>query len=316
MKKYLILLLTLFALGSCEQDDTIIDATADKKLPKVDVCHYDAKTDTWKTLNINGNALKAHLRHGDFEGSCEETKTDVPDDNFEYFLYYKGYDELPLDGYVLTKNIAGIKELHLPYDDGGSCGGPCSDIADLTGIEDFISLEVFSFGLTLQEELNFSFAPNLKELRIIEPLSLNNLNLSNNLELTHLRIDGAKYITSLDLTKNTKLKLISFDDHGGANTNISSLDLSKNVALESLSMIFVPISILDLSKNVALTDILIDGADELIGLNVQNGNNTQINSFSAFGNNLNCVQVDNVIYSTDNWTLTGPTAYFSVDCGF
>ena len=72
MKKYLVLLLTIFALNGCEEDTTIIDATADKKMDKVKVCHYDAATDTWETLHINGNALKAHLGHGDYEGECSD----------------------------------------------------------------------------------------------------------------------------------------------------------------------------------------------------------------------------------------------------
>jgi len=59
MKKYLVLLLTFFALGSCEQDDTIIEVTAGKKAPKVDVCHEG------KIISINENMLKAHLGHGD-----------------------------------------------------------------------------------------------------------------------------------------------------------------------------------------------------------------------------------------------------------
>lgn len=65
MKKYLLLLLTVFALNSCEKDPEIIGVDAEKKLPKVDVCHYDSETDTWKTLNISENALNAHLKHGD-----------------------------------------------------------------------------------------------------------------------------------------------------------------------------------------------------------------------------------------------------------
>ena len=71
MKKLLILLLTIFALNGCEEDTMILDASADKKLDKVQVCHYDSTTDTWKTIFINGNALKAHLKHSDFEDSCE-----------------------------------------------------------------------------------------------------------------------------------------------------------------------------------------------------------------------------------------------------
>ena len=32
---------------------------------KVDVCHYDADSDSWHVININVNALPAHLGHGD-----------------------------------------------------------------------------------------------------------------------------------------------------------------------------------------------------------------------------------------------------------
>lgn len=71
MKKLFLLLLTVFALNSCEQDPEIIGLDAEKKRPKVNVCHYDAVTNTWKTITISENALKAHLKHGDFEGSCE-----------------------------------------------------------------------------------------------------------------------------------------------------------------------------------------------------------------------------------------------------
>ncbi len=45
------------------------------KKEKVGVCHYDAATDTWETLSINGNALQAHLNHGDTEGECSTIPT-------------------------------------------------------------------------------------------------------------------------------------------------------------------------------------------------------------------------------------------------
>jgi len=45
------------------------------KAEKVAVCHYDADTDTWETLSINGNALQAHLIHGDTEGECSTIPT-------------------------------------------------------------------------------------------------------------------------------------------------------------------------------------------------------------------------------------------------
>ncbi|MGB5321206.1 MopE-related protein [Lutimonas sp.] len=61
MKKYILLLLTFFALNSCEKDAEIIGIDTEKKLPKVDVCHKG------KIINISENALKAHLKHGDVQ---------------------------------------------------------------------------------------------------------------------------------------------------------------------------------------------------------------------------------------------------------
>ena len=88
----------IFALGliflfmSCEnettkyeQEDLVSISAKDKKNKKnkVDVCHYDSATATWKTLNISVNALDAHLNHGDFSGACE---TDSDGDGVPDFL--------------------------------------------------------------------------------------------------------------------------------------------------------------------------------------------------------------------------------------
>ena len=65
MKKFIYyLFVVLFVFTSCSKED-IIDALKHKPKSKVNVCHYDADADTWKTININGNALEAHLNHGD-----------------------------------------------------------------------------------------------------------------------------------------------------------------------------------------------------------------------------------------------------------
>ena len=107
---------------------------SDKKPERITICHYNKGNDTWKTIQIQEKHLQRHLDHGDFEGSCEETRTYIPDEGFESYLIYKGYDDI-LDGYVLTKNIAGIKVLNLPWKEGaGAPCGLCNDIEDLTGI--------------------------------------------------------------------------------------------------------------------------------------------------------------------------------------
>ena len=56
-------------------------------------------------------------------------QTYVPDDNFEQLLILQGHDNV-LDDYVLTSNINQITNLQIAN----------SNISDLTGIEDFISL--------------------------------------------------------------------------------------------------------------------------------------------------------------------------------
>lgn len=48
--------------------------TVAKPADKIDVCHYDAETDSFKLISVNGNALGAHLAHQDYEpvwdGTC------------------------------------------------------------------------------------------------------------------------------------------------------------------------------------------------------------------------------------------------------
>ena len=65
--------------------------------------------------------------------SFDQTNTYVPDDNFEQALIDLNYDDV-LDDYVLTSNINTIIELSVNN----------MNILELTGIEDFIALEVLN----------------------------------------------------------------------------------------------------------------------------------------------------------------------------
>jgi hypothetical protein len=56
-------------------------------------------------------------------------------------------------------------------------------------------------------------------------------------------------------------------------------------------------------------------SNQLSSLNVKNGNNTAITSFKARTNsNLTCIEVDDAVYSTTNWTDIDATASFSTNC--
>ena len=66
-----------------------------------------------------------------FLGFLFSQNTYIPDDNFEQALIDQGYDDV-LDDYVLTSNISNVNEIYIDY----------LDIYDLTGIEDFVALEI------------------------------------------------------------------------------------------------------------------------------------------------------------------------------
>ena len=76
MKKLFLLIITIVFFTSCEKEkitnesDEIFAIALKGKGIMVTICHYDSLTDTWKTISINGNALNAHLAHGDCEGEC------------------------------------------------------------------------------------------------------------------------------------------------------------------------------------------------------------------------------------------------------
>ena len=95
-------------------------------------------------------------------------KTYVPDDNFEQELINLGYDDV-LDNYVITSNILSVTILNVDR----------KSISDLTGIEDFTSLE---------------------ELRV-EVNSLSSLDLSQNPNLIHLSADRNN-LTCIELNDN------------------------------------------------------------------------------------------------------------------
>ena len=95
----------------------------------------------------------------------------MPDDVFEQALINLGYDDV-IDNYVLTENINTVTSLSLL-----SLG-----ISDLTGIEDFLSLMIFSCNGN----------------------NLIDVNLSNNVKLVNLQMNNNN-LDMLDISYNTNL---------------------------------------------------------------------------------------------------------------
>ena len=96
--------------------------------------------------------------------------------------------------------------------------------------------------------------------------------------------------------------------------SVTSLALSSNTALTYLNCSHNSLISLDLSNNTALT--YFDAEDNFLTcLNVQNGNNINFTLFDAHINtNLTCIEVDDSVYSTANWTIIDSQTSFSEDC--
>lgn len=214
-----------------------------------------------------------------FTNIVTSQNTAIPDANFEQELIILGLDAV-IGGQVLTANIDTVTTLYLPWI------WP-NWITNLTGIEDFISLN---------------------HLTCFGQFQLSNLDVTQNIALTYLDCSGSS-ISNIDLSQNVALTTLHIDT-----SLFTSLDVSQNTALEVLSCGGNSLISLDLSLNTALTS-LSAWYNQLTCLNVKNGNNTIIQDFETTGNfNLNCIQVDNISYSNSNWTDIDSQTSFSTIC--
>ncbi len=223
-------------------------------------------------------------------------------------------------------------------------------ISDLTGIEAFPG--VTSIYCSYNQLTNLNLSQN-SQLRYLDCSgnSLTSLDLSNNMLLETLlcsynsqlsslnlgNITGLTYIecqsnglSSLDVSHNTALasfncsynSIVNLDvsyntsltDINCRNNLLSSLDVSQNISLEYLFCSYNRIIDLDVSQNQNLRGLTCWN-NRLTSLKVDNGNNNNISSFSAINNpDLTCIQVDNVAYSSTNWTSKDPWASYSNNC--
>lgn len=143
--------------------------------------------------------------------------------------------------------------------------------------------------------LNLSNNTNLEDLNCFSN-QLTSLDVSNNINLDFF-ICSDNQLTSLDVSQNTALAFFLC-----SNNQLGSLDLSNNPNLITLACSNIGLTSLDMSGYPHLTRLEVND-NELTSLNVANGNNTDFTTFNATGNpNLSCIRVDDVNYSTANWT--------------
>ncbi len=207
----------------------------------------------------------------------------IPDESFEFRLVIEGIDtDGVVNGQVLTTDIADETSLIIP---------PMTMITDLTGIQDFTSLENLDIGQAEIENLDLSQNINLNRLSLAD-LSLFSLNLESNVDLEILILmlngPGSIYFSSL-----------------------SDIDLSQNINLRLVNIVATEIYDMDVSANTNLEIFELHFMDNLLNVNLKNTNNSNINFLRIEDNaNLQCVQVDDpqgVINGVDppydNWII-------------
>ena len=187
----LLLISFVFIMYNCKKDDLL--EVENNGLTTNLVSKSDL---TINFMDINSIDTTIILKKEVREKLPQSRRTYVPDDNFELALINLGYDELPLDDYVLTENINTVKKLSIS----------ANNICDLTGIEDFAKLEYL----------------------ICNTNNLKSLDLSQNVALTHLCC-GRNSLESIDISQNTKLLYLYCNCN-----NLKSLDVSNAVNLMHL----------------------------------------------------------------------------------
>lgn len=244
--------------------------------------------------------------------------TYVPDDNFEQALIDLGYDSGPLDDYVPTANISGVTELLVAG----------KNIGDLTGIEDFSSLETLHCWNNNLSSLDLLSNSNISYVRAGQN-QISSIDISNLTDLFFLDLDDNaltditflnnylwelyclnNQLTSIDLSSSGPLRHFEC-----SNNQLSSLSLAGKSSLTRLLCDNNQITDLNLSFCTSLVNLKCDN-NQLASLNIKNGNNNNLTSFNATNNpSLTCIEVDNATYMDANWsTGKDATARYSNDC--
>lgn len=229
-----------------------------------------------------------------------EQKTFVPDDFFEQYLIDQGYDN-QLDGQVTTAVVETILEIDLTN----------IPVADLTGLEDFTSLQKFkirSFELTA-----FDPSPNtnLKYLSTNGCINLIDLNVSNLVHLDTLYMSNNNSIKQLDVSNNINIQSLHLimasletltlpqgqtdilTDLIINSSQLQELDLTPYENLYSVELKGNRFTDLDVSENPLLVHV--DCPDNpLTSLNLANGMNQSLLFLDArtLNGSLDCIQID------------------------
>ena len=134
------------------------------------------------------------------------------------------------------------------------------------------------------------------------------LNVSGLTSLSDFECDNNQ-LTALNLTSNTSLNKLYCKNNLLTNLDISGLTSFTNLVCNNNQL-----TTINVSSNTALGGVNCSN-NLLTSLNVKNGNNINFEAFNAIGNaGLSCITVDDVAWSTANWSNIDPGASYSTDC--
>ena len=162
-------------------------------------------------------------------------------------------------------------------------------------------------------EIQVSEAATFNDTIDCDNMSINNL--AGIEAFISLRSLSCNYnnLTNLDLSNN--IELISVDC---AHNQINTININSNVDLIMLGAENNLLSSIDVRNNINLIN-LICYSNQLLSADVRNGNNQNAEWYMFSDNpNLECINVDNPTYSTNNWLVAfgmiDSSMYFSSNC--
>ncbi|OUS02841.1 hypothetical protein A9Q86_01975 [Flavobacteriales bacterium 33_180_T64] len=276
-----------------------------------------------------------------FSTNCGPCTVNIPDANFKNYLVSNTAINTNGDTEIQCSEASAFT---------GIINVNNSSISDLTGIEAFTALTELLCANNQLTSLDLSVNTALTAL-YCNNNQLTSIDVSNSTALTELRCDTNQLIsidvsnntvlmslvcfsnalTSLDVSANTALTTLDCSYNSLTSIDVStntaltvlvcrtnqltSLDVTTNTALTFLNCFDTQLTSLDVSVNTALITLFCGDNNQLTSLNVANGNNTVITSFISTNNpNLTCITVDDVAYSTTNWTNIDAQTSFSTNC--
>ena len=158
-------------------------------------------------------------------------------------------------------------------------------ISDMTGIEAFVNLKDLNCQENLITHLNITNLTQLERLNAWNN-QFESLDLSTNTMLTYVELNDNN-LTSLDVSQNTQLSYLSISYN-----QLTEIDLSTLTQLTIFSNVSNNLVSIDLSNSPLLTFLGIQFCSTLRLINIQNGNNENLDIYLSDLPALECVIID------------------------